>query len=109
MVLLGETLNLFGATGQETTPDLQVYILLIMELPYTYPWLHEKFAVKGMHAVWTIDRSYHRANYDESSKNTMGVTSGWGFRESVRTRKIYTRHYCAEIHTATSEFTKSQC
>ena len=24
-----------------------------------------------MHAVWTMDRSYHRANYDESSKKAM--------------------------------------
>lgn len=54
---------------------------------------------------WTKDRSYHRANYDESSEKQWVLTRGRGVTESVQTMRIYMMHSYAEIHTAISEFT----
>ena len=57
----------------------------------------------------TKDRSYHRANYDESSEKQWVLTCGRGVTESVQTMRIYMIHPYAEIHTVMSEFTKSHC
>ena len=56
-----------------------------------------------------MDRSYHRANYDESSKKQRGLTRGRAVTESIHKMRIYTMHSCAEIRTAMNQFTKSHC
>ncbi len=109
LVVVGEMLNLFAATGHiNYAKSSRLYLQLMRELPTDHPWLYECFIKQGFHAVRRSSRYWAGLWTDliieqvlmRSIKSRGGLTRGRGITESVRLQWVYSLHKCAGVHDA---------
>ena len=114
LVAVGELLNLFAATRHlHYAKCARLYLQQMRKLPETHPWLYEKFAVHGLHAVRRSPKFWAGLSPDlvveqvvmRSLKSRGGLTRGRGVTESVRQQWVLTMHQFASIHDAMTSLT----
>ena len=104
-----QMLNLFAATGHGNyVKSSRFYLQLMLELPTSYPDIHEKFTNDGFHTIRRSDRFWGGLWSDliieqvmmRSLKSRGGLTRGRGVTETVRLSWIHSMHGAASVHNS---------
>ena len=110
-----DMLAVFAATGHHNYVRCgRLYLQLMMNLRFDHPWLYDRFATDGMHAVRRSDRYWTALSTDlmieqvmmKAVKGRGGLTRGRGMTDSVRALWVGSMHQCATIHSAIDNLTK---
>lgn len=109
-------LNLFAATGHGNYAESsRLYLQLMLELPTSYPDIHEKYTNDGFHTIRRSDRFWGGLWSDliieqvmmRSLKSRGGLTRGRGVTETVRLFWIHSMHGAASVHNSMTELTNA--
>ena len=112
-----QMLNLFSATGHwNYAKSSRLYLQLMLELPFSFPDIHEKFTNDGFHTIRRSDRFWGGLWSDviieqvmmHSLKSRGGLTRGRGVTETVRLTWIYSMHGAASVHNSMTELTNAR-
>ena len=112
-----QTLNLFSATGHwNYAKSSRLYLRLMLELPSSFPDIHEKFTDDGFHTIRRSDRFWGGLWSDfiieqdmmRSLKSRGGLTCGRGVTETVRLTWIHSMHGAASVHNSMTELTNAK-
>ena len=115
LISLQKMINLFAATGHiNYAKSARLYLQLMIDLPKTHLWLHQKLSVEGHHVIRRTDKFWAGLWPDlvieqvlmRSLKSRGGLTRGRGMSPSVRMLWVHSMHSCATIHHAMTSVTE---
>ena len=101
LISLQKMINLFAATGHiNYAKSARLYLQLMIDLPKTHPWLHQKLSVEGHHVIRRTDKSWAGLWPDlvieqvlmRYLKSRGGLTRGRGMSPSVPMLWVHSMH-----------------
>lgn len=117
LVAVSKMLPLFAATGHNMYAKCgRLYLQMMLELPFTHPWLYEQFHSNGHHVIHRTHEYWTGLSTDLAIEQCMmrvlksrgGLTHGRGMTDNTCETWIHSMHMCGAMHNAMTVLTGSE-